>query len=227
MTIRWLLLRAPSLLEGDEWLGPRERAVQHGLKLRKRRDEWRLGRSTAKRLLSDVTGVADLARIQIIAADDGAPEASLDDAPSGLSVSISHRSGVAACVAAGGARVGCDLEAIEPRTERFIEDFFTDRERKRVRQTSNRHRDRHVALTWSAKESALKVLRAGLRRDTRTVEVDIEDPSAVGGEWQPLVVTVSPESSRMSGWWHEDQDVVLTVVCDDPTSRIAGHDEQR
>ena len=39
-------------------------------------------------------------------------------------------------------------------------------------------------LIWSAKESALKVLRTGLRRDTRSVDVSLLPDPPVDG-WQP------------------------------------------
>ena len=63
---------------------------------------------------------------------------------------------------------------------RFVEDFFTEPERESILPTEDALRDRHVALIWSAKESALKVLRVGLRRDTRSVFVEIDDPTAPG-----------------------------------------------
>jgi 4'-phosphopantetheinyl transferase len=216
-----------TLPEGDEWLGPEERAVQAKLKLLKRRTEWRLGRLTAKRLLSADVGVERLDRIQIIAAHDGAPEAFVDGTRLPGSVSISHRSGVAACVASELAGVGCDLEAVEPRSQRFIHDFFTERERHAIRGTESLVRDRHVALTWSAKESALKVLRVGLRRDTRSVEVCIEDPAAGGADWHPFTAAVSPENRRFIGRWRLEGDLVLTLICEDPALCVAGHDEQR
>jgi 4'-phosphopantetheinyl transferase len=214
MTIRWMLLRASSLPDGDGWLGPEEQKVLAGLKFPKRRSDWRLGRFVAKRGLASFTGIDDLDRIQIIAAKDGAPEAFIDGQRIDSSISISHREDVAACAIASDAKVGCDLEAVEPRTTRFVRDFFTDRERAAVQNTSDELRDRHVALTWSAKESALKVLRVGLRRDTRRVEVEIQDPEATADGWHPLNATVSPENHRFQGWWHHDEDVVLTVVSD-------------
>jgi len=225
--IRWLLRRAEAVPAGDGWLGPNELSVQARLKLAKRRTEWRLGRFAAKQLLGATIGVEDLDRIQIIAAEDGAPEAFVDGRPFPGSVSITHRSAVAACVATQAAIVGCDLEAIEPRSGRFVEDFFTAREREATRGVSDALRDRFVALTWSGKESALKVLRAGLRRDTRSVEVEIPDVDALQRGWNPLAATVSPENRRLSGWWRIHGDLVLTVLSSDPRSRIAGHDEER
>ena len=214
MTTRWLLLRAPSLPDGDDWLGPEEQKVLAGLKFPKRRSEWRLGRFVAKRALALIAGIDHLGRIQIIAADDGAPEAFIDGRRIDSTISITHRKDAAACAIAPDSRVGCDLEAIEPRTSRFVDDFFTERERAAVRRTRDALRVRHIALTWSAKESALKVLRVGLRRDTRSVEVAIGDPEATEAGWHALSATVNPENRALHGWWRDDDDVVLTVVCE-------------
>ena len=220
MTIRWLLLRAASLPHGDDWLGPEERRVLSALKFAKRRSEWRLGRFVAKRAVASFADVDRLDRVQIIAAEDGAPEAFIDGEPIGSSISISHREDVAACVIAPHGRVGCDLEAIEPRTDRFVNDFFTDRERETIRRTSGAARDRRVALTWSAKESALKMLRVGLRRDTRSVEVELDEPEALGAGWHRLSATISPENRRLLGWWRQEHDVVLTVVSDQHWNQV-------
>ncbi|MDH3818552.1 MAG: 4'-phosphopantetheinyl transferase superfamily protein, partial [Myxococcales bacterium] len=214
MTIGWMLLRASALPEGDDWLSAHERKVLAGLKFPKRRSDWRLGRFVAKQALASSTGIDRLDRVEIIADEDGAPDPFIDGKAIESSISISHREDAAACAIAPDARVGCDLEVVEQRSRRFVNDFFTDRERAAVQRTPSAHRDRHVALTWSAKESALKVLRVGLRRDTRRVEVEIEDPEATEENWHPLRVTVSPERRCFHGWWHQDEDLVLTVVCD-------------
>ena len=65
----------------------------------------------------------------------------------------------------------------------------------------------------SAKESALKVLRTGLRADTRTVEVVLADPSGIStgaGQWQRL--SVASGAGRLPGWWRRDGVFLLTVV---------------
>jgi 4'-phosphopantetheinyl transferase len=216
MTVRWLLLRASALPEGDDWLGSDERKVLAGLRFPKRRVEWRLGRFVAKRALASFAGIDRLDRVQIVAAEDGAPEAFIDGQRIDSSISISHREDAGACTIAPDARVGCDLEAVEPRSALFVGDFFTERERGAVEKTPVALRDRHVALTWSAKESALKVLRVGLRRDTRSVEVEIEDPESRDEGWHPLRATVSPEAQCFHGWWRQDEEAVFTIVCDRP-----------
>jgi 4'-phosphopantetheinyl transferase len=212
MTIRWLLLSASAMPEGDDWLGAEERNVLAGLRFPKRRAEWRLGRYAAKQAISAFVGVDDLNRIEVTAAEDGAPEAYVDGTKLDSGISISHREGRAVCAIAPGAQLGCDLEAVEPRTPRFVNDFFTERERVEVEKAAASHRDRLVALTWSAKESALKALRVGLRRDTRSVEVEIDALETSEPGWHPLRTRVSPEGRTFEGWWREEEGFVLTVV---------------
>lgn len=212
MTWRWLTLGTSSVPVGDEWLGPRERNVAAQLTVPKRRLEWRLGRFTAKQALASSFGIDRLDRIQLIAAHDGAPEAFVDGEATGIFVSISHREEVAACVWSRDFAVGCDLEVIEARTSRFVDDFFTEDERGRICAMTGKERERHVALTWSAKESALKVLRVGLRRDTRSVEVQIEDAEPAEGGWREISATIVSEALRLRGWWRQDDDMVLTVL---------------
>lgn len=214
MMARWLLVGAVEVPETDEWLSPREAGTLARLRFPKRRTEWKLGRFTAKRALASELGIEELHRIEVIAAKDGAPEAFLDGACLPLSLSISHRNDTAVCAWSRRARVGCDLEAIEPRTSRFVEDFFTERERVEVLCAAELERHRRVALTWSAKESALKALRVGLRRDTRSVEVDLVEPGPSATGWQPLHVAVQPEGRRLDGWWRLVEQMVLTVIED-------------
>lgn len=227
MTVVWSLSHQGIVPEGDDWLGPDERGVQAAFRFPKRRSEWRLGRLSAKRLLSELVGVKPIERIEIIAAQDGAPEAIIDGRRLDLSLSISHRSGMAVCAVSPHARIGCDLEAIETRTQRFVDDFFTESERSALDAAPLPSRSRHVALIWSAKESALKALRVGLRRDTRNAEVVIDDPCASGDLWSSFLVAVSPEGRRLVGWWRQIEGHVLTVASEDVALGIAGHDEQR
>ena len=53
----WLTTSAPEVPPGDAWLSARERAVLAGLRLAKRRDDWRLGRWTAKTAVAAWLGV--------------------------------------------------------------------------------------------------------------------------------------------------------------------------
>ena len=106
--------------------------------------------------------------------------------PTARKISLSHSSGRAVCaVALSGAALGCDLEEIAPRSDAFVADYFTSEEQSMVAGSSPAGRPLVSTLIWSAKESALKALQAGLRLDTRSLIVSVDDSS---GAWHPLQV---------------------------------------
>ena len=112
---------------------------------------------------------------------------------------MTDRADWAVCmVAPRGLAVGSDLELVEARTDAFVRDWFTPAERDLVlRRRDRATRDLLANLVWSAKESALKVLETGLRRDTRSVEVDVVETD--GDErWARLVVRAE-EGSDVPG----------------------------
>lgn len=217
----------------DDWLSPNERAVLDTLRFPKRRAEWRLGRWTAKRALvayqrakSDLrtrdimnlnspdAQVGLYRTIEIRAATDGAPEAFVNAEPLPIPLSISHRNEIGFCVINPfGSTVGCDLEMIEPRSDDFIADYFTPEEQQRLTQAPEQDRHWLATLIWSAKESALKALRQGLRLDTRRVIVDL-DMNGKNKDWKFLSVR-QPEASRtFHGWWRIDGKFVQTIVAE-------------
>jgi 4'-phosphopantetheinyl transferase len=113
-----------------------------------------------------------------------------------------------------GGAVGCDLELVEPRSPGFIADFLTEPEQRFVTARPIGHeRDAAANLLWSAKESALKVLHTGLRRDTRSVEVTVDAPGGDG--WGSLTVR-STEGGLFPGWWRRDGQFLLTVTAAAP-----------
>ena len=91
-------------------------------------------------------------------------------------------------------------------------DWFTESERAAVA-VPGTDPDVLVNLIWSAKESALKVLQTGLRRDTRSVEVTLHDEAV--GEWRALTVR-AVEGPEFPGWWCRHGDFLLTVAADAP-----------
>jgi 4'-phosphopantetheinyl transferase len=205
---------AADVPQDDEWLAYREEQELRTLRFAPRRRDWRLGRWTAKRLLgAQLTRVGwriPLDQIEIRAAADGAPEAWIDQLRAPYALSLSHREGRAvAAIADPATSLGCDLEHIEPHGDDLVEDFFTAAERRLVERASPAERDRSTAVLWSAKESALKALREGLRLDTRAVEVELFPE---GAEWSRLLVRY-PEGRRdLYGHWRTEGDLVLTVV---------------
>jgi 4'-phosphopantetheinyl transferase len=215
VSVAWLAQRASDVPVGDDWLDSSERSVLAGLSVEKRRREWRLGRWTAKQAVRNVHHgpFPSLARIRITAADDGAPEAFVDGEPLGLAISITHRAAWSVCaVATPSVKVGCDLEVVEPRSDRFVTDYFTPDERATIAALAPEERVLRVATLWSAKESTLKAVRTGLRRDTRSVEVAVFDDPAGESPWGRFTVVDVPSADRFGGWWRAWHRLVLTVA---------------
>ena len=99
---------------------------------------------------------------------------------------------------------GIDLEIVEPRSDGFVTDFLTRGRAGLGRGTGRRGRrlgrDAAANLVWSAKEAALKVLRLGLRADTRWVEIAVAtDPDADGWARFDRHLARRPVSCRAGG----------------------------
>jgi 4'-phosphopantetheinyl transferase len=246
--MRWLA-RAEEHLPGDwSWLSDAETAYANAQRFTKRRVEFLVARWTAKQALCRalelpaVPGI--LRRIEVRHAPSGAPVACLDARPVGVPISLTDRAGWAVCVLAadppgGTARIGCDLELVEPRSDTFVGDYLTAAERRYVATASDRDARQLAAnLIWSAKESGLKVLTTGLRRDTRSVEVTLGTAPSVqeprgqrpGGpelapsEWAELTVRTA-EGDAFPGWWRRFGAFVLTVAAEQAFPAPAGFDD--
>lgn len=178
------------LPDDDLWLGPNELKIASSLKIEKRQKEWRLGRFAAKRALRYIYPNVPYHRFEILAHEDGAPEVFMNDIKTALSLSITHREEIAiAALTKNETTIGCDLEAIEKRTQRFVNDFFTENEKTWIATQKEGSGDILPTLIWSGKEAALKVLRTGLRRDTRSVELSFKsDFSVNNATWQNFSV---------------------------------------
>jgi len=198
----------------NDWLSPGEKETLSRLRFPKRRKDWLLGRWTAKCALRGYLGFAsdmDLSLIEIRAAVDGAPEAFLNNAPAGAAVSISHAGNRSFCAAGSeDMAFGCDIEQLEPRDEIFIADYFVPEEIERVRQALPENRTQMTNLIWSAKESMLKALREGLRRDTRSVLVQPEDGESPN-VWNPWRGRCLQSNRVFYGRWRTLGNFVYTV----------------
>ena len=218
MVVRWLARGTHDVPESADWLSPTESARLATLRFPKRRSEVRLARWTAKHAIARALDLEDnrgtLALIEIRAAPTGAPAGFFPGERVPVAISMTDPAGWAGCVVGpGDLAVGCDLELVEPRTDAFVRDWFTPTERDLVSGADpGEGRDLLANLVWSAKESALKVLQTGLRRDTRSVEVDVVE--VAGHErWARLVVRAE-EGSAFPGWWRRYGDFVLTFAAD-------------
>ena len=213
---RWLALGEEALPPQEQWLTPGEAAILARLRYTKRRTEFLLRRFVAKHAIASVTGrqtdSATLAGIEVRNAPSGAPFVCVDGVPIEVGVSISDRAGWAICVTSPmePLAVGCDLELVEPRSPGFVDDFLTTTEQRLVGLcVAGEERDAVVNLIWSAKESALKVLGTGLRRDTRTLDVTPAPPRGDG--WGTLAIR-AVEGTVFPGWWRREGRFLVTIA---------------
>lgn len=220
-SLGWLLQHLEDVPEGDDWLAEGERRVSDALRFAKRRRDWRLGRWTAKRALLGFLATPGLepASLEVRAAADGAPEAVQNGVPLPVALSISHSGPCGLCaVAAAPLLLGCDIERLEERGESLVRDYFTPGETAYCLGASGEAGILRANLVWSAKESVLKALREGLRRDTRSVEV-IAGPEADGGcrGWKRWTGSCLESGRRFHGWWRAREGYVLTLASDRET----------
>ena len=202
----------------SSWMDEAEAQRFGRMRFEKRRSEARLGRWTAKQAVSIARGRPTephaLATVVVRNAPDGAPELFVDGVHQPTVIAMTDRADWAVTALRDGPeRIGCDLELVEPRSAAFVADYMTDKERSQIESGS---RELLANLMWSAKESSLKVLRTGLRRDTRTVEVHIEDTTVAEATWSPFSVSVDGGRTRHHGWWIRFGVFVLTVAAEVP-----------
>lgn len=228
METYWLEQTEADLPSHNDWLSADEAVLLSHLRFAKRRADWRLGRWTAKCAAAAYLNLPGdphaLREIEVRPAPSGAPQVFVRNRFAAATISISHRAGIAVCaIAMGGAQLGCDLELIEPRDGSFAADYFTREEQELISRVPQEDQPRLVTLLWSAKESALKALRQGLRVDTRRVAATFDTRTdrehGAGGvrqatelpRWHPLLVRYS-EGEILHGWWQSAGCLVRTLV---------------
>lgn len=231
-TIRshWVVRTRGEVPPGTAWLGDAERAQLARLRFPKRRADWRVGRWAAKHALAQCLrerGMRPvLSEIEILPAEDGAPEARLRGSAIDLAVSISHSADTGFAVACGAAiPLGCDVERVEPRSSHFVADYFTPRERTLVESSPEASRPFLASLLWSAKESALKARRIGLRADTRSIEVRLAG-DRFGGRCGLLGIRCTEPVDTLRGCWWVAGGMVYTIASTESLCETAGTTER-
>ena len=213
----WLTRSLADVPAADDWLSARERKALAGLRVERRRADWRLGRWAAKAALAARSG-ASTGELEIVASHDGAPEAFVGGERAGAALSLSHRNGRALVVVADvGVAIGCDLEVVEPRSGAFVRTWLAPAERANVLAAGRAGRARLANLLWTAKEAAAKVRGEGLRLDVRQAIVSLEWDQSSHREWRPLGVRWDREAVTARGWWREEPGWVFAFVSDPPT----------
>lgn len=227
-TIHWLVQSATE--ESDlargvaplDLLHPAETTRFGALKTRKRRSDWLIGRWTAKRLLQTLIErewqvSLPLNAIAVCADASGAPRL-MADCGFGIAdwaVSISHARQRGFCAASSAASIGlgADIEHIELRDWRFVEDYFTPGEIDRVRVAAPDQRETLITAIWGAKEAAVKALHCGLTIDTRRVECAIDPFVIAGSDWVEFTIECRRGYiQHLRGWWRVWEDFVLTLA---------------
>jgi 4'-phosphopantetheinyl transferase len=205
----------------ETFLAPVELEKLTTMRFPKRRDDWLLGRWTAKRLLKYCRpefNSLSLREIEITNAPSGAPVLRFPSSGGlGVTVSISHSNGAAFCALNFNPdlRIGADLEWIETRFAGLVGDYFTEAEASLVNAYPAGQRDIAVNLVWSIKESMLKSLNLGLRLDTRKIEV--LNIGEIGEEkntpaWLPIeVASQVVEKLNWLAWWKQANGFVVTL----------------
>ena len=214
----WLSQNLVDVPEGDDWLSDQERITLVGLRFAKRRNDWLLGRWTVKQAIrSYLQKDLSLSSLEIRVADNGAPEAFRDNQPGIVSISISHSNNRSLCaVGPPDHAIGCDLEQLEIREESIVADYFTPEEISLCQSTLESEKTLTINLIWSAKESSLKILREGLRRDTRSIRID-PDFKRQESDWSRWTGYCLETSTIFYGWWRNREGFVYTLGSRNPT----------
>jgi 4'-phosphopantetheinyl transferase len=210
---------AADVPDGDDWLSDSEQSTLAGLRFAKRRSDWLLGRWMAKLAIrSCLQKDLSLSSLEIRVAGSGAPEAFWDNAPANVSISISHSNNRGLCaVGPSDYAIGCDLEQVEIREESIVTDYYTPEEISLYRSALETEKSLIVNLIWSAKESVLKILQEGLRRDTRSIRID-PDFRHPKGDWNSWTGYCLETSIIFYGWWRNSEGYVYTLGSKQPTS---------
>ncbi len=209
--VYWILRNLRDVPDDDTWLSSQELSVQSQLRFEPRKKDWRLGRWAAKQAISRHLKIQELSRLSVLAATDGAPEAYLDGRALPWVLSLSHCEGEAIAVLSE-SPVGADIEKMRPRADSFAGDYFTPQECLAVEQ---QERDLGITLCWSAKESALKLRRTGLRRRTQSMQVDLPMLQR-SRRWRALKLTDLEDPGPLYGWWRILGPKLLTLVTAEP-----------
>jgi 4'-phosphopantetheinyl transferase len=210
--IYWHIEDIKQLPAHDNWLTENEIAIQKKLGFAKRKNEWRLGRWTAKNALQKHLSLT-VSEIEILSKENGAPYVIIRDNAKNPALSISHREQKA--IAAFSYQfndIGCDLEFIERRSNAFINDYFTTDEINFIEKNLSQ-KDLLANLIWSAKESVSKVLQLGLNLDTRDINV-YNISFFHKNDWCELQIKLN--ENTFHGLWKTIANYVLTLAAREP-----------
>jgi NAD(P)-dependent dehydrogenase (short-subunit alcohol dehydrogenase family)/phosphopantetheinyl transferase (holo-ACP synthase)/acyl carrier protein len=150
----------------------------------KRAKEWIAGRVALKRSVMRMLAASGPEKyeengIEIVQDDQGKPAAVIPgEGERGVGkLSLSHSDGLAVAAASRGDSIegiGVDIEVVEPRSDAWVEDYFTEEEIRAAGTGDERWKE--LTKIWCLKEAALKAVGTGLRFDLREIDASRVDP---------------------------------------------------
>jgi phosphopantetheinyl transferase len=169
-----------------------------------------------------------------------------------LCLSIGHTQDLAVagvCHESSG-KIGMDLESIAPRSQAFIDDFFSDREAADLGRQPGPDRDFQATVYWTVKEAILKARCTGLTENSKIIEVtDLDStpirPAHISGRflesdlhsqkdslssptWRKASVQMSDKSQPMVFWKAIDnQQLVLTMAMQNQPGTLSSRLSER
>lgn len=216
--LAWLLTDASEITQPPaEFLSAAEQEQYAALRFAKRRDEWLLGRWTAKQLVQRVLCEragkrSALNRLQIFNDPAGAPFVGGEGGEWNLTLSLSHSHGKALALVGEG-MVGADMERIQPQPPGLFDPYFTPAEMAQVDQVAAELRETLLIAIWSAKEAALKAIHKGLYVEPRTVEITFHTLPTALTPWMRLGIAFeSRDYPPLVGWWGVREQFVLALA---------------
>lgn len=216
--LAWLLTDASEITQPPaEFLSAAEQEQYAALRFAKRRDEWLLGRWTAKQLVQRVLCEragkrSALNRLQIFNDPAGAPFVGGEGGEWNLTLSLSHSHGKALALVGDG-MVGADIERIQPQPPHLFDPYFTLAEMAQVNQAAPELRETLLMALWSVKEAALKAIHKGLYVEPRTVEITFPPLQTAPPLWIRLGIAFEArQSPPLVGWWGVRDEFVLALA---------------
>lgn len=141
------------------------------LKYEKRINSYLMGRYCAKLAVSELLDEKDLTKILIKNGIFGQPICYCEQ-NSNIQVSISHGENFGAAVAFSETlSLGIDIEIIDPKKERVLEEQLTQWERDLALTVPHKY-DYFLTMMWTVKESLSKVLKTGLTIPAHIMEIN-------------------------------------------------------
>lgn len=224
--IRWLIAHPGPDLERGMFLSRPE--IDEGKRFRHpgRHRQWLLGRAAAKVLLARQAAAAGESClpshcIQVHRTPDGWPQPMADGRALPVSLSISHTGERALCAVCPESEglVGADIELVAPRSDSFMEDYYTSGERQRLATLPAGARDKLATVIWCIKEAALKACRTGFHRSATSVEV-LTLAHYPGGAWKKADVMLKDGGdaagvgSRLECYWRlaENDSLAMAIA---------------